>query len=95
MKITLSKSQWENMGKKARWIKTAQGSMNRNEEEMYSTTGKPQPPKHPQHPQGKELTLDMIDILMTAVDISSSNRNTKADFLDLLIESAKRKRKTL
>jgi hypothetical protein len=41
MKLTFSKFQWEEAGKKAGWIKTAQGRMNRGEEEMYPTTGKP------------------------------------------------------
>lgn len=40
MKITISKSQWEEIGSKAGWSKTAQGRMDRNEEEMYPTTGK-------------------------------------------------------
>lgn len=40
MKIKLSKSQWEGMGKKAGWMKTAQGRMDRNEEEMSPTTGR-------------------------------------------------------
>ena len=92
MKIKLSRSQWEEMGKVGGWIKTAQGRMDRNEIEQIPTTGHP---SNPSHPVGKELTLDMIDKLMTQVDISPSNRNTKADFLDMLIESAKRKRKTL
>jgi hypothetical protein len=39
MKIKLSKSQWEEMGKKANWIKEAQGRMNRGLEETESTTG--------------------------------------------------------
>ena len=40
MKIKLSKSQWEEMGKKAGWKKEAQGRMDRNEIEMYPSTGK-------------------------------------------------------
>ena len=40
MKITLSKSQWEGIGKKAGWVKTAQGRMDRNEDEMYPSTGR-------------------------------------------------------
>lgn len=40
MKIKISKSQWECVGKKAGWIKKAQGRMNRGEEEMYPSTGK-------------------------------------------------------
>lgn len=75
MKIKLSKSQWEGIGKKAGWIMTssnknhknfdnkkdalkenkadtgliveAQGRMNRNEEEMYPSTGKPTKQKLP------------------------------------------------
>jgi len=31
MKIKLSRSQWEEMGKVGGWIKTAQGRMDRNE----------------------------------------------------------------
>jgi len=40
-KIKMSNREWHNIGKKAGWIKESQGRMDRNEEEMYSTTGKP------------------------------------------------------
>ena len=41
MKFKISKDQWKQAGRKAGWIKTSQGRMDRNESEMYSTTGKP------------------------------------------------------
>jgi len=41
MKIKLSKSQWEEMGKKANWVKESQGRMDREEIENYTTTGAP------------------------------------------------------
>jgi len=40
MKIKLSKSQWEGIGKKAGWKKEAQGRMDRNEIEQYPSTGR-------------------------------------------------------
>ena len=40
MKIKLSKKQWEITGIKAGWKKEAQGRMDRNEEEMYPSTGR-------------------------------------------------------
>ena len=39
-KLTISKREWQSIGKKAGWMKEAQGRMNRNDEETSSTTGK-------------------------------------------------------
>jgi hypothetical protein len=71
MKIKLSKSQWEEMGKKAGWKKEAQGRMDRGQEEMYPTTGKP----FNKDNEMKQLT----DIIQQITKIQDDFRNVSAN----------------
>ena len=70
-KIKMSKSEWQSIGKKAGWIKKAQGRMDRNEEEMYSTTGEP---------LGKRGVTKIKDDIAKLVDGFDENLMSKENF---------------
>jgi len=69
MKIKILKSQWETIGAKTGWIKTAQGRMNRDQEEQYSTTGKnPEVVLARSHALEKHKLLSAIDLAIPCLE---------------------------
>ena len=77
-RVKINREEWEQIGKQAGWIKEAQGRMDRNDEEMTSTTGEPLN-EVPEPVVEKDDTEKWYDSLKGLNEISSTIDNNSEE----------------
>ena len=81
--IKISKKEWERIGKQAGWVE-AQGRMDRNEEEMTSTTGEPLESAPTTSPISLGSVIEDIEVYLS----TSAGWYDEANEAEVLLEEA-------